>query len=44
MACDEIVRGIVVFIRWKRGTWKGKGIVKSKEQVETVRKYNIFIL
>ena len=29
MALDEIVRGIVVFIRWKRGTWRGKRIVES---------------
>lgn len=29
MACDEIFRGIIVFIRWQRGTWKGKRIVSS---------------
>ncbi|MGN0500151.1 MAG: MATE family efflux transporter [Ruminococcus sp.] len=29
MACDEIFRGIVVFIRWKRGTWRGKRIVSA---------------
>ena len=27
MAADEIFRGIVVLIRWKRGTWRGKRIV-----------------
>ncbi|MCH5202081.1 MAG: MATE family efflux transporter [Oscillospiraceae bacterium] len=27
MAADEIFRGIVVFIRWIRGTWKGKKVV-----------------
>lgn len=27
MAADEIVRGIVVFIRWLHGTWRGKRIV-----------------
>ena len=27
MALDEIVRGVVVYIRWKRGTWRGKRIV-----------------
>ncbi len=29
MACDEIFRGIVVFIRWKRGTWRGKRVVSE---------------
>ena len=29
MACDEIFRGIIVFIRWQRGTWRGKRIVSS---------------
>ena len=29
MACDEIFRGIVVFIRWQRGTWRGKRIVSN---------------
>ena len=29
MAADEIVRGIIVVIRWKRGTWRGKRIVTS---------------
>ena len=27
MALDEIVRGIIVFIRWIRGSWRGKKIV-----------------
>jgi Na+-driven multidrug efflux pump len=27
MALDEIVRGVVVYIRWRRGTWRGKRIV-----------------
>ena len=26
MASDEIIRGIVVFIRWIKGSWKGKRI------------------
>ena len=29
MALDEIVRGVVVYIRWKRGTWRGKRIVST---------------
>ncbi len=29
MAVDEIFRGIVVFIRWKRGTWKGKQLIRN---------------
>ena len=28
MALDEIFRGIVVFIRWKRGGWRGKSVVE----------------
>lgn len=31
MALDEIVRGVVVYIRWKRGTWRGKRIVKESK-------------
>ncbi|MEE1219997.1 MAG: MATE family efflux transporter [Ruminococcus sp.] len=27
MAADEIFRGIVVFIRWIKGTWRGKRII-----------------
>lgn len=27
MAADEIFRGIVVFIRWRKGTWRGKRVV-----------------
>ena len=27
MAADEIFRGIVVIIRWIKGTWKGKRII-----------------
>ncbi len=29
MACDEILRGIVVLIRWLRGTWRGKSVVRE---------------
>lgn len=32
MACDEVLRGVVVFIRWKRGTWRGKSVVSSGEK------------
>ena len=31
MAADEIVRGIIVSIRWKRGSWRNKRIVKDNE-------------
>lgn len=27
MACDEIIRGIIVIIRWKTGAWKTKSLV-----------------
>ena len=30
MAADEIIRGIIVAIRWRRGSWRGKRVV-SKE-------------
>lgn len=36
MACDEIVRGAVVFIRWNRGTWRGKSVVKAEETEEAL--------
>ena len=29
LAADEIIRGIVVAIRWKRGTWRGKSVVRD---------------
>ena len=29
VAADEIVRGIVVAIRWRRGTWRGKRVVSD---------------
>lgn len=31
MALDEIVRGIVVLIRWIHGTWRGKRIVETMQ-------------
>ena len=31
MAADEIIRGIVVAIRWKRGTWRGKSVVQHSD-------------
>ena len=27
MAADEILRGIIVCIRWKKGSWRGKRVV-----------------
>lgn len=27
MAADEILRGIVVYIRWRKGSWRGKKVV-----------------
>lgn len=29
MATDEIFRGVVVLVRWKIGTWRGKSVVTS---------------
>lgn len=29
MAADEILRGIVVFIRWIKGSWRGKSVVST---------------
>lgn len=29
MAMDEILRGIVVYIRWKRGGWRNKRVIKD---------------
>ena len=31
LAADEIIRGIVVAIRWKRGTWRGKSVVQPSD-------------
>lgn len=31
MAADEIFRGIVVFIRWIKGTWRNKGIIHTDD-------------
>lgn len=30
MAADEIIRGIIVTIRWKKGSWRGKRVVKDE--------------
>ena len=30
MAADEIFRGIVVFIRWIKGSWRGKRVVGTE--------------
>lgn len=30
MAADEILRGIIVFIRWIKGTWRGKSVVSNE--------------
>lgn len=32
MAADEVIRGIIVAIRWKHGTWRGKSVVQKQEQ------------
>ena len=29
MAADEIFRAVVVLVRWKIGTWRGKSVVKK---------------
>lgn len=36
MASDEILRGIVVLVRWLRGTWRGKSIIKKDDPEEMV--------
>ena len=30
MAADEIFRGVVVFIRWIKGSWRGKRVVSTE--------------
>ena len=32
MAADEVIRGVVVAIRWKHGTWRGKSVVQNQPQ------------
>ncbi len=34
MAADEIIRGVVVAIRWHRGTWRGKRVVDDEPPAE----------
>ncbi len=31
-AADECVRGIVALVRWRRGSWKGKSVVKAAKK------------
>ena len=31
-AADECVRGIVMLVRWRRGGWKGKAVVKAAKE------------
>ena len=33
ISSDEIFRGIFMIIRWKRGKWRNKGIIKKEESV-----------
>ena len=30
-ASDELLRGVVTMIRWKKQSWRGKAIVQAKE-------------
>jgi len=30
-AADECVRGIIALVRWRKGSWKGKAVVKSAD-------------
>lgn len=30
-AADECMRGVIALVRWRRGKWKGKTVVKEKE-------------
>ena len=32
MAADEIVRGIIVAIRWRHGTWRGKSVISMQDE------------
>ena len=34
MAADEIVRGVVVFIRWIKGGWRGKRVISEELKAE----------
>lgn len=34
MAADEIIRGVVVAVRWRRGTWRGKRVVEDEPPAE----------
>lgn len=35
MAMDECLRGVIVYIRWLRGGWRGKSVVDKKEVKES---------
>lgn len=37
LAADEIVRGIMMIIRWKSGAWKNKRVVKDREEVHELK-------
>lgn len=37
LAADEIVRGIMMFIRWKSGAWRNKRVVKDREEVHNLK-------
>ncbi|MEI8096216.1 MAG: MATE family efflux transporter [Spirochaetales bacterium] len=34
VACDELLRGVVMLLRWRSGRWKGKSFVNAPEAVE----------
>ena len=31
MAADEIFRAVIVFIRWQKGSWRGKNVASKSE-------------
>lgn len=33
MAMDECIRGIIVFIRWKKGNWRGRSVVTKADTI-----------
>ena len=37
LAADEIVRGIMMIIRWKSGAWRNKRVVKDREEVHELK-------
>jgi len=39
MCCDEIIRGLILIIRWKSGVWRGMSVIEENRTVKPRRRF-----